>query len=123
MLCSSQGCRALVWDMGRLPLPAFEFQIEMLLFEWKKKVLQTLVHFLLPACGLLGGLWTPVTLYLCCSHLTSASAALPAASLLSSLLCCSWVPLPAQGRPSPPEVLFRARGGQRESWDFIYLFV
>lgn len=45
-----QGCRALLRDMGRLSLPALEFQVEILLFEWKKKVLQTLVP--LPALSL-----------------------------------------------------------------------
>lgn len=115
-----QGCRALVRDMGKLPLPAFEFQVEILLFVWNKKSCKLFCTCLLSAHGLLGGLQT-----LCDSVLLASAAApapLPAASPLSSLLCCSWVPLPAQGRPPPPEVLFRARGGQKKSWDFFWFF-
>lgn len=99
-----QGCRALVRDMGRLPLPAFEFQVEILLFEWKKKVLQTVVH--LPALSLWFTGWAldpcdsvPVVqpLSLCiCSCACSFSSQLPAVLLL--------------GPPSSPGEAFSSKG-------------
>lgn len=143
-----QGCRVPVRETVRLPLPAFESEVEKLLFGWKKN---SCINSPPPALSLkvanslwLAG-WTHGPPACFCTHAVvsvlkgfhpwtrsprrgstsgAGSATLPASFSSKHPAGLLLGPPSSRRRPSPPEtLLFRARGRQRKRVFFFCFWV